>query len=212
MVKIGSIQAGFPAIGSGKNKNINTKSNNSFVSFSTSTPLEYLHHRMKIEIINMFYGHRPFGFHSPDGYAEVLRQFEISDFITLQGESAVFTMKDQNFILKISCSPYEKFIPEFHAPEQERGIIVTDKKYPIINAIKSIETNKFYWVIQKKGIMPVSVADQNSLMQRVLEAGYKLRDIKYDQFAYFDGEVKFIDLGCIYKDSDTDNLHKNTMK
>ncbi len=218
-MRIGTIQAGFSPIRPDKNinincknKNINAKSNNSFVSFSASTPLEGLHHRMKIELTNMLYGHRPFGFHSPDGYIEVLKQFEVSNLITLQGESAVFAMKDPNLILKISCSPYEEYIPEFHAPEQVRGTIVTDKKYPIINLMGNIETDKFYWVIQKKGKMPVSAADQNSLIQRVLEAGYKLRDIKYDQFAYFDGEAKFIDLGCICKDNNTDYFHNNLIK
>ena len=218
-MRIGSIQPGFLSVRqsknnnvSCKNKDINTKSNKTFVSFGSESLLENLNKRMNIELTNMFYGHRPFGFHSPDGYTEVLKQFEVDNLITLQGESAVFTMKNPNHILKISCSPYEKFIPEFHAPEIARGEIVTDKKYPIVNIMKNIETDKFYWVIQKKGTMPVNIYDQNSLMQRVLNSGYKLRDIKYDQFAYFDGEAKFIDLGCIYKDDDTDYFHQNLGK
>lgn len=169
------------------------------VSFAGNANYEGLYSRMMVEIRNMFYGCRPFGFHSPEGYIEVLKNFEIKDLMTLQGESAVFLMKNQNHILKISCAPYEDYIPEFHAPEYARGVITTSKNYPIICALRQMSTNKFYWVIQKKGILPVSETDKLELVKRAQEAGYDVEDVKPDQFAYFDGKAKFIDLGCVIK-------------
>lgn len=189
------------------NKYCNFRPNKALVSFGSQISLDYIRKKMVIELTNMLYGHRPFGFHSPEGYAEALKKFDVKDLMTLQGESAVFLLNNPGFILKMSCAPYEKFNPVFHAPELGRGVIVTDKKYPIVNFINRAETDKFYWVIQKKGITPVSSADENSLVQKALASGYKSRDIRHDQFAYFDGEAKFIDLGCLYKGNDTNILY-----
>jgi hypothetical protein len=162
-----------------------------------SDKYQKIYQKMNIELTNMFYGHRQVGFHSPDGYCEAIKNFKVKDLLTLQGESAVFLMEDDNQILKMSCYPYAKYLPEFHAPEIARGVITTDKKYRIIKPLDNLETDKFYWVIQKKGIMHVSDKDKNELLDKVTKAGYKVEDIKWDQFAYFDGKAKFIDLGCI---------------
>lgn len=169
------------------------------VQFGASPSIEQIYRRMAIEINNMLYGHRPFGFHSPEGYCKVLENFEFNDLMSLQGESAVFSMKNPHEVLKISCAPYEQYIPEFHAPEISRGVITTSKSYPVINLLRKISVNKFYWVKQVKGEMPVGRQDMLDLVKRVEAAGYETHDIKYDQFAYFNGEAKFIDLGCITK-------------
>lgn len=181
------------------------------VHFGVSAKYQPIYNRMVVEINNMLYGHRPFGFHSPEGYCEVLKNFDIADLISIHGESAVFTMKNPNHILKISCAPYEEYIPEFHAPEIARGVITTSKSYPIINLLKKISTNKFYWVKQIKGEMPVTAKDQTDLIKRAENAGYEIHDIKHDQFAYFNGEARFIDLGCVMKKGQEDNFWEHLM-
>ena len=168
-------------------------------------PFPEIYERMLVEINNMLYGHRPFGFHSPEGYCNAIKNFDIDKMISMHGESVVFTMKNPEHIFKISCAPYEPYIPEFHAPEIERGIITTPKKYPIINMLKKMSTDTFFWVIQKRGKMFVSNTDQQKLVQKVIDAGYEVHDLKYDQFAYFGDEAKFVDLGCVTKKGEYDD-------
>lgn len=156
---------------------------------------------IQIALTNIIYGCRKgIGEHTPEGYGAVAKLFNIKNFITLGGESAVFSLNDGN-ILKISIDKYSKTLPEFHAPEIARGAIQTPVMYKIVNFLKEMHTNMFYFLVQPKGELHVSEFDKQELINKVQKAGYDLCDLKYDQFAYFningEKEARFIDMGCI---------------
>lgn len=156
---------------------------------------------LKIALTNTIYNRRKgIGEHSVEGYAFVAKFFNIKNFITLGGESAVFDLNDGN-ILKISVNKYHDYLPEFYAPEVTRGVIKTERMYKIFSLLEDKETDTFYYVIQKKGQLNVSEEDEKTLINKAKKAGYELDDLKWDQFAYFDingkKETRFVDLGCI---------------
>lgn len=156
---------------------------------------------LRIALTNTIYNARKgVGEHSIEGYAYVARFFNIKNFMTLGGESAVFDLNDGN-ILKISVHEYHKYLPEFHAPEIKRGVIKTPVKYKIFSMLEEKKTDIFYYLIQKRGQFGVKEDDEKDLIIKAQKAGYGLDDIKWDQFAYFDingeKEARFIDLGCI---------------
>lgn len=181
--------------------------NKDTISFSginnlTNKPLiEKLEKDITIAMTNCLYGLRPVGHHSPKGYANAAANFDIKNFLTLGGESAVFSLEDGT-MLKMSISEYNPYLPKFHAPEKRRGVITLSKKYPIIDLVHpSRTTDTFYYVIQEKGELNVLQRDIDDFLRRCEKAGHPLVDIKHDQFAYFNingiDEVRFIDLGCI---------------
>lgn len=156
---------------------------------------------INIALTNTIYNMRKgIGEHAPAGYGAVAKLFNIKNFIKLGGESAVFSLNNGD-ILKISVREYSPYNSELHAPEILRGSIKTPELYSIFSFLKNIKTNMFYYLIQEKGEMHVAQEDKDNLLNKALKAGYKLWDIKWDQFAYFNingkREARFIDMGCL---------------
>lgn len=142
-------------------------------------------------------------FHCIEGYDEAAQNFEIKKFIRLGGESAVFELEDGN-ILKLSAEKYPPHIEKYHAPEIERGEIELSKTYIARNDKPSqrFNTNKVYYLIQKKGIPLTDAAQSLGIYNAAEKDGFKTSDFAATQFAYFDTdndkkEIKCIDLSCI---------------
>lgn len=141
-------------------------------------------------------------FHCLPGYIEVLKKFDVKDFIRLGGESAVFELKDGN-ILKLSTEKYPPYLPEYYAPELDRGVVKLSQEYTARNNKPSqrFDTDEIYYLIQRKGVPLTDAAKALSVFNKAENEGLKTADFAASQFAYFDTpngkEVKCIDMGCI---------------
>lgn len=140
-------------------------------------------------------------FRNVDAYIEALKEFNVKDYIRLGGESVVFELNSGN-ILKLSCEEYTPYIPKYHAPEIDRGVIKLSRKYPVINNyFEGYDIDEVYFVIQKKGDIATTGEDAIKLWHEAKMENLYTYDYRYDQFAYFDTPngrmIKCIDLGCI---------------
>ena len=141
-------------------------------------------------------------FHTISGYNEALSNFDVKNFIRLGGESTVFELQDGN-ILKLATEKYAPFIKKYHAPEVKRGVINLSEMHTAMSSSISecYDTNKIYYVIQKKGMPLTSAQAGDELFEAAKKDGYFGCDFRPEQFAYFKTEkgetLKCVDLGCI---------------
>lgn len=140
-------------------------------------------------------------YHCISGYIEALKYFNVTKFIKLGGESAVFEFNNGRQVLKLSSEQYAPFVPKYHAKEYERGTFALSKTMSANNAnYKSIYINKIYYIIQEKGTPCVNSKQYDDIVEEAEKDGYFLCDIKAGQFATFKDGTKIIDTNIIVKD------------
>lgn len=146
--------------------------------------------------------------HSASAYEDALKVggFEVEKVLAVGGESIVYELKDGNILKLAATHCYDDIGTHgLYAPELKRGVIKTENTH---FTYKGKEIDSVNYLVQKKGDVNVSPDDIEKFVKNEVDArGYKVSDMRDDQFAYFINEkgekvVKAVDLGCLSRNAD----------